>query len=47
MNMKNEIEIYFGDLKQEKQHEIIALLGDNGNYDICPIATIEAPEAEE
>lgn len=35
------IEIYFGDLCKEKQEEIIEALGDNGNYDVFPIAVIE------
>ena len=34
------IEIYFKDLTEEKQKEIIEALGDNGNYDVFPIATV-------
>ena len=34
------IEIYFQDLVPETQKAIIDLLGDNGNYDVYPIATI-------
>lgn len=40
------IEIYFNDLTKEKQTEIIAALGENGNYDIFPIATIMTDEEE-
>ena len=36
-----EIEIYWDDLKPEKQQEILEVLGDNGNYDVIPIATLE------
>jgi hypothetical protein len=32
------IEIYFGDLSPEKQQEILDAWGDNGNYDVYPIA---------
>ena len=35
-----EIEIYWDDLKPEKQREILSCLGENGNYDLIPIATI-------
>ena len=35
------IEIYLKDLTREKRAEIINALGDNGNYDVFPIATLE------
>ena len=38
------IEIYWDDLNAEKQQELMNALGDNGNYDIYPIATIEIEE---
>lgn len=39
------IEIYWDDLTKEKQNEILEVLnGDNGNYDVFPIATIEFEE---
>lgn len=38
------IEIYWGDLTPEKQQEILDILGDNGNYDVTPIATIYVEE---
>lgn len=40
------IEIYWNDLTVAKQQEIVEVLGDNGNYDVFPIATIEAEEEE-
>ena len=41
------IEIYWGDLTESKQNEILETLGDNGNYDVFPIATIETEQDEE
>lgn len=38
------IEIYFNDLTEAKQQEILEALGDNGNYDVIPIATIPTYE---
>lgn len=35
------IEIYWNDLTADKQQELLNALGDNGNYDVFPIATIE------
>ena len=35
------IEIYFNDLTKEKQKEILNKCGENGNYDVMPISTIE------
>ncbi len=37
------IEILFSDLSEEKQSEILAALGDNGNYDVIPIAMLIEP----
>lgn len=35
-------EIYFQDLTPDKQQELIGFLGgDNGNYDVIPLATLE------
>ena len=42
--MENTIEIYFGDLTKEKQAEIMEKLGENGNYDVFPIAEIPVNE---
>lgn len=36
------IEIYFYDLTKEKQAELIAAWGDNGNYDVIPLAILPA-----
>ena len=38
--MSKNIEIYWQDLTPEKQQEILDALGENGNYDTFPIATI-------
>ena len=36
------VEIYWNDLTPEKQQEILeALGGENGNYDVFPIVTLE------
>ena len=35
-------ELYFKDLIPKVQEELLELLGDNGNYDIYPFATISA-----
>ena len=37
------IEIFWQDLTKAKQSEILLALGENGNYDVFPIATIEVP----
>lgn len=36
-----EINIFWDDLTTEKQLEILAAFGDNGNYDIIPLCTLE------
>ena len=36
-----KIEIFWNDLKKEKQKEILEKLGENCNWDIIPMATIE------
>lgn len=38
------IEIYWNDLTAEKQQELLNALGDNGNYDVFPIAVLEFEE---
>lgn len=38
-------EIYFQDLTPAKQQELIEFLGgENGNYDVFPIATLEVED---
>lgn len=44
---ENEIDIMWDDLKPEAQERIKQMLGDNGNYDVFPIATIYAPGHEQ
>ena len=39
-----KIEFYWSDLSPEKQEEIIALLGDNQNWDIIPFFAMEINE---
>ena len=41
------VEIFFRDLTPEKQQEIIEALGDNGNYDVFPIACIPTESEED
>lgn len=41
---ETEINIMWDDLKPETQQRLYRMLGDNGNYDVFPIATICAPE---
>ncbi len=43
MSMRS-IEIYWQDLTPEKQAEIMEVLGDTGNYDVFPIATVDYEE---
>ena len=40
------IEIYWQDLTPAKQSEILQAFGENGNYDVFPIATLDVPEEE-
>lgn len=42
------IEIYWDDLTPEKRQEILeALGGENGNYDVFPIVTLEFEDEED
>ena len=41
-----KIEIYWNDLTEEKQQELLNLLGDNQNWDVFPIAEIEIEEED-
>ena len=36
-----QIAIYWDDLTPKKQQEILEELGDNGNWDVIPMATID------
>lgn len=40
------IKIYLDDLKDEKRKEVLEALGDDGNFDVCPIAVIEVNDEE-
>ena len=39
--------IYQNDLTKEKQKEIVDIIGDDGNYDIYPIAIVEIEDCDE
>ena len=41
------INIYWNDLTKEKQKEIVDIIGDDGNYDIYPIAIVEIENFDE
>lgn len=41
------IDIYWSDLTKEKQQEILDAFGENGNYDVFPIASIPEPEVDD
>lgn len=41
------IPIYWNDLTPEKQKELFDALGDNGNYDVHPLAEIPVPKKED
>lgn len=45
--MSETIEIYWQDLTKAKQQEILQELGDNGNWDVFPICTIDIQKQEE
>ena len=45
--MLKTIEIYWNDLTKEKQKEIVDIIGEDGNYDIYPIAIIEIEDCDE
>ena len=41
------IEIYWQDLTRAKQSEILQVFGENGNWDVFPIAAIDVPAEDE
>ena len=45
--MLKTIEIYWNDLTEKKQKEIVDIIDDDGNYDIYPIAIIEIEDCDE
>lgn len=44
---EEQVDIMWDDLKPEAQVRLQRMLGDNGNFDVVPIATICAPEPEQ
>ena len=48
MDERNAFEIYFDDLNEECQARLFEFLGgENGNYDIFPLAVITKNEMED
>ena len=43
---KDYAEIFWDDLCPETQKELLSLMGDNGNYDVIPIAFINVSKEE-
>ena len=41
------IEIYWQDLTEAKQDEILQVFGDNGNWDVFPIAILGVPVGDD
>jgi len=41
------VEIYWDDLTEEKQREILEMFGDNQNFDQFPITVLMEPEEAE
>ena len=41
-----KVEIYWQDLTEQKQAELLELFGDNGNWDMIPMCTLEIEEEE-
>lgn len=39
-----KVEIYWQDLTEQKQAELLELFGDNGNWDVIPMCTLEIEE---
>ena len=46
VTQKRRLDLW-NDLKPETQRRLMRMLGDNGNYDTLPIATIYAPGMEQ
>ena len=40
------VQLFWDDLSASAKEELLRMLGDNGNYDALPIATIYAPGVE-
>ena len=39
-------EIFWDDLSEEVQEDLLTLMGDNGNYDVFPLASINVSPEE-
>ena len=42
-----KVAIYWDDLTPEKQAELLALWGDNGNYDVIPFVEFDMEDEED
>ena len=40
-------DIYWDDLSKKAQQELLGLIGNNGNYDVFPIASINISQEDE
>ena len=47
VNADGEIELYWDDLTPVAKEAILEILGENGNFDVFPFATISVPEKAE
>ena len=41
------VQLFWDDLSASAKEELLKLLGDNGNYDVLPIAQLEFEEDED
>lgn len=44
INADHCLEVYFDDLNSHAQRDVIAVFGDNNNFDVFPLAVIPIPE---
>lgn len=44
INADRCLEVYFDDLNSHAQRDVIAVFGDNNNFDVFPLAVIPIPE---
>jgi len=42
-----KLNVYFNDLTEERQNKIIEVFGDNNNWDVFPICTLEIEDEKE
>lgn len=44
INVDRCLEVYLDDLNSQAQRDVIAVFGDNNNFDVFPLAVIPIPE---